>query len=75
MIICQQLATKSLAEVMERVEEPMTALVGKQLLGDYKVIDLPDDGSTTQACSADQSLVTTALLAHIEFLESECSRL
>ena len=75
MIICQQLATKSPAEAIERVEEPMTTLVGEQLLGHYLVIDLPDDGSTAQACSADQPLVTTALLAHIEFLESECSRL
>ena len=61
---------------MERDEEPMTALVGEQLLGDYQVIDLPDDGFTAQACSAaDQPLVTTALLARIEFLEAECSRL
>ena len=60
---------------MERDEEPMTALVGEQLLGDYQVIDLPDDGSTAQACSADQPLVTTAILARIEFLEAECSRL
>ena len=68
--------TKSPAEAMERDEEPMTALVGEQLLGDYQVIDLPDDGSTAQACSAtDQPLVTTALLARIEFLEAECSRL
>ena len=67
--------TESPAEAIERVEEPMTALVGEQLLDDYQVIDLPDDGSTTQACSVDQPLVTTALLARIEFLESECSRL
>ena len=61
---------------MERDEEPMTALVGEQLLGDYQVIDLPDNGSTAQASSAaDQPLVTTALLARIEFLEAECSRL
>ena len=44
--------------------------------GDYQVIDLPDNGSTAQASSAaDQPLVTTALLARIEFLEAECSRL
>lgn len=67
--------TESPAEAIKRVEEPMTALVGEQLLDDYQVIDLPDDGSTTQACSVDQPLVTTALLACIEFLESECSRL
>ena len=67
--------TKSTAEAIERVEEPMTALLGEQLLDDYQVIDLPYDGSTTQACSVDQPLVTTALLARIEFLESECSRL
>ena len=67
--------TTSPAEAIERVEEPMTALVGEQLLDDYQVIDLPYDGSTTQACSVDQPLVTTVLLARIEFLESECSRL
>ena len=67
--------TKSPAEAIERDEEPMTALLGAQLLGDYKVTDLPDDGSTTQACSVDQPFVTTALLAHIKFLEAECSRL
>ena len=68
--------TESPAEAMERDEEPMTALVGEQLLGDYQVIDLPDNGSTAQASSAaDQPLVTTALLARIEFLEAECSRL
>ena len=68
--------TESPAETMERDEEPMTALMGEQLLGDYQVIDLPDDGSTAQAFSAaDQPLVTTALLARIKFLEAECSRL
>ena len=41
--------TESPAEAMERDEEPMTALVGEQLLGDYQVIDLPDNGSTAQA--------------------------
>ena len=45
-------------------------------MGDYQVIDLPDNGSTAQASSAaDQPLVTAALLARIEFLEAECSRL
>ena len=63
------------AEAMERDEEPMTAFVGEQLLDNYQVNDLPDDGSTTQVCSTDQPLVTTALLARIEFLEAECSRL
>ena len=68
--------TESPAEAMERDEETMTALVGEQLLGDYQVIDLPDNGSTAQASSAaDQPLVTTALLARIKFLEAECSRL
>ena len=67
--------TESPAEAMEKDAEPMTALVGEQLLDDYQVIDLPDDGSTAKTCSADQHLVTTALLARIEFLEAECSKL
>ena len=57
--------------------EPMTVLVGEQLLDDYRVIDLPDDPSTTEAgpSSADEGLVNIALLARIEFLEAECTRL
>ena len=66
--------TESPAEAIERIEEPMIALVGDQLLDDYQVTDLPDDGSTTQACSVDQPLVTTAQVARIEFLECEYSR-
>ena len=66
--------TESPAEAMATDAEPMTALVGEQLLDNYQVIDLPDDGSTTKDCSADH-LVNTALLARIEFLEAECSRL
>ena len=55
----------------------MTVLVGEQLLDDYRVIDLPDDPSTTEAApsSADEGLVSTTLLARIEFLEAECTRL
>ena len=66
---------KSFAEAIATDNEPMTALVGEQLLDDYQVIDLPNDGSTSESCSADQHLVNTALLARIEILEAECSRL
>ena len=54
--------------------EPMTMLMGEQLLDDYQVIiNLPDNPYTTEAgpSSADESLVSTALLACIEFLEAE----
>ena len=55
----------------------MTVLVDEQLLDNYRVIDLPDDPSMTEAgpSSADEGLVNTALLACIEFLEAECTRL
>ena len=45
--------TESPAEAIERVEEPMSTLVGEWLLDDYQVINLPDDGPITQACSVD----------------------
>ena len=66
---------ESSAETIATDTEPMTALVGEQLLDNYQVIDLPNDGSTSESCSADQHLVNTALLARIEILEAECSRL
>ena len=66
---------ESSAETIATDNEPMTALVGEQLLDNYQVIDLPNDGSTSESCSADQNLVNTALLARIEILEAECSRL
>ena len=74
--------TESSAEAISTDAEPMTVLVGEQLLDDYQVIDLPDDPSTMtdneagpSSASADEGLVSTALLARIEFLEAECSRL
>ena len=72
-----QTVTESLVETAPTDSEPMTVLVGEQLLDDYRVIDLPDDPSTTEATpsSADEGLVNTALLAHIEFLEADCTRL
>ena len=72
-----QTVTESSVETAPTDSEPMTVLVGEQLLDDYRVIDLPDDPSTTEATpsSADEGLVNTALLARIEFLEAECTRL
>ena len=72
-----QTVTESSVETAPTDSEPMTVLVGEQLLDDYRVIDLPDDPSTTEAgpSSADEGLVNTALLARIEFLEAECTRL
>ena len=74
--------TESSAEAISTDAEPMTVLVGEQLLDDYQVIDLPDDPSTMtdneagpSSASADEGLVSTALLDRIEFLEAECSRL
>ena len=72
-----QTVTELSAETAPTNSEPMTVLVGEQLLDDYRVIDLPDDPSTTEAgpSSADEGLVNIALLARIEFLEAECTRL
>ena len=67
--------TKSSVEQLPQMQS--LVLVCEQLLNDYQVIDLSDDPSTTEAGSnsADKSLVNTALLAGIEVLEAECSRL
>ena len=72
-----QTVTESSVETAPTDSEPMTVLVGEQLLDNYRVIDLPNDPSTTEAApsSADEGLVNTALLARIEFLEAECTRL
>lgn len=60
------------AETAATDAESITVLVGEQLQDDYQVIDLTVAPSTTKTHS---NLVSTALLAHIEFLEAECSRL
>ena len=72
-----QTVTELSAETAPTDSEPMTVFMGEQLLDDYRVIDLPEDPSTTEASlsSADEGLVNTALLARIEFLEAECTRL
>ena len=44
-----QTVTESSVETAPTDSEPMTVLVGEQLLDDYRVIDLPDDPSTTEA--------------------------
>ena len=55
--------------------EPMTVSVGKQLIDNYQVTELPDDGSTTATSSSQQHLVETALLARIEFLEVQLEKI
>lgn len=60
------------AETAATDAESITVLVGEQLQDDYQVINLTVAPSTTEAHS---NLVSTALLARIEFLETECSRL
>jgi len=47
----------------------MIVPVGEQLIDNYQVIELTDDGSNT-ATSFAQHLVETALLARYEFLEA-----
>ena len=53
----------------------MTVSVGEQLIDNYQVTELPDDGSTTATSSLQQNLVETALLARIEFLEAQLEKL
>ena len=55
--------------------EPMTVSVGEQLIDNYQVTELPDDGCSTATCSSQQHLVETALLARIEFLEAQLEKL
>lgn len=54
---------------------PMIVSVGEQLMDNYQVTELPDDGSTTVTSSSHQHLVETALLARIEFLEAQLEKL
>ena len=61
---------------------PLTAQVGEQLEVDYSVHELPTSSLVTntqptepQLSNADQSIINRALLARIEFLESENDRL
>ena len=70
-----QLSTVHDAESTTIEVEPMTVLVGKKLIDNYQVTELPDDGSTTATSSSQQHLVETALLARIEFLEAQLEKL
>ena len=54
--------------------EPMTVSVGEQLIDNYQVTELPDDGCSTATSSSQQHLVETALLACIEFLEAQLEK-
>ena len=65
---------------------PLTALAGEQLEVDYHVHELPGECESAQGSTsvwpslsttavAEQNLVSTALLAHIEALEAENTRL
>ena len=62
-------------ETMATDTEPMTALMGEQLLDNYQVIDLSNDEFTSESCLADQLFINTALLACSEILKAEYSRL
>ena len=55
--------------------EPMTVSIGEQLIDNYQVTELPDDGCSTATSSSQQHLVGTALLARIEFLEAQLENL
>jgi len=52
----------------------MTVSIGEQLIDNYQVTELPDDGSTATS-SSQQHLVETALLARIEFLDAQLEKL
>ena len=54
--------------------QPMVVPVGEQLVDNYQVIELPDDGPNTATSSA-QHLVETALLTRIEFLEARLAKM
>ena len=58
------------AESITTEVEPMTVSIGEQLIDNYQVKQLPDDGCSTATSSSQQHLVGTALLACIEFLEA-----
>ena len=47
--------------------EPTTVSVDKQLIDNYQVAELSDDGCSTPTCSSQQHLVETALLARLSF--------
>jgi len=65
-----QLPTESTTAMVE----PITVSIGEQLIDNYQVTKLPDDGSTTvlatATSSSQQHLVETALLTRIEFLDA-----
>ena len=69
-----QLSTVDDGESTTTEPEPMTVSVGEQLIDNYQVTELPDDGSTTTTSSSQQHLVETALLARIEFLEAKLEK-
>ena len=70
-----QLSTGDDGESTTNEPELMTVSVGEQLIDNYQVTELPDDGSTTATSSSQQHLVETALLARIEFLEAQLGKL
>jgi len=54
----------------------MIVPVGEQLVDNYQVIKLPDDGQNTATSSAQHLVETeTALLARIEFLEAQLAKM
>ena len=69
-----QLSTVYDGESTTTEPEPMTVSVSEQLIDNYQVTELPDDGSTTATSSLQQHLVETALLALIEFLEAQLEK-
>ena len=70
-----QLSTVDDSESTTTKPEPMIVSVGTQLIDNYQVTELPDNGSTTATSSSQQHLVETALLACIEFLVAQLEKL
>ena len=69
-----QLSTVHDAESTTIEVDPMTVLVGKQLIDNYQVTEFPDNGCTTATSSSQQHLVETTFLACIEFLEAQLEK-
>lgn len=64
------------SETVQELPDIQTAAVGEQLQTDYQIIQLPpDDAELTANNTATNTLVSTALMARIEYLEAEITQL
>lgn len=64
------------SETVQELPDIHTAAVGEQLQTDYQIIQLPpDDAELTANDTATNTLVSTALMARIEYLEAEITQL